>query len=76
MVGRTALQHKASVAISAIDEPLFVDFQPDTWMAQRRATSDISSAVAENAAGIGKGCFGNLSHDFVNSVTLPHFKAR
>ena len=61
-VSRAALEHKAPVAIAAIDIAVLVDFKPHARMAKRRSGSYIGGAVAFDAGGIGVHDFGRVDH--------------
>src|SRR6185503_8228539 len=58
MVGRTALQDEALVAIAALDIALLVDLQIDARMTECRR--DLRRAIAGDARAVGIGDFGSL----------------
>ncbi len=55
-------QDEALVAIAAIDKALFVNLQPDAWMAQRGAAGNIRRPIARDAAGSDTDGFGLTDH--------------
>lgn len=65
-VGRATFQHEASVAITAIDIAVLVNFQIDPGMAQRgRAKTvpptNLAGAIAADARVFDKGQFGRCN---------------
>ena len=57
-----ACQDETLVAIAAIDIALFIDFEPDARVAERRAAWNVERAITGDAAGFDGLGFGCVSH--------------
>lgn len=67
MIGWSALQYEALVAIAAVDIALFINFKPDAGMAQRSAARNIGCAIAGHAMCCHTNGFWGFDHDLADS---------
>lgn len=56
-------KHEAPITIAAFDKAAFVNFQPNSWMAECCASGNVTGPIASDAAGLDGDGFGGCAHD-------------
>ena len=62
-VSRATDQHKAPVAIAAVDITMLVDLEEHAWMAERGATGNVAGAVTDDTIVADTKGFGRGDHE-------------
>ncbi len=71
LVGRSALEHEALVAIAAFDKTLLVNLEPDTRMAKRGTAGNIGRAITRDTMRSDNDGFRSLDHAALDSNAVP-----